>query len=247
MNKIDKERALEEFKYLWKVDDEKWLNQRKQKWKDIKSRFYEDESRECLTLYANYYVYGERCTDRYMVPGDIFRLTPFTTIAEMNKFFFSPLLDNRTRRSLLSVGANIAPEKRNESPLYPAFIRSILGEIHKVVSAPEQYKENPKVISPEPTRFAVTYIVNLTYALEDKKDISSYSGSYNYFISTLRLAADPDHRNRVKSSDKFEILFEIAEECLEDENSESTHEFCRTILKDKEKIMDLWHSAVILT
>ena len=61
-NQPDRSLKLEDFAYLWKLDDPDWVEQRESDWDDYVKPVFKDHPKEDVTLLENYFKFGEKKT-----------------------------------------------------------------------------------------------------------------------------------------------------------------------------------------
>ena len=242
-------KALESIKHLWKTDDPEWVQQRKDEWKVLRSTIYSDESREDQKECAKYYVFGERNFRVYIPGSNIYELTPHATPEEAKEVFYCGLIDYMNKKRILSFG--------NALGLYSTLVgipwakvygknilRGILGSSYRKIEVSDRNSKVVRIVSPDPTRGVLQYLHSASRFLESEREYDPVIDYYEYFLSLFSYADDLEARQGIEDAEYFEILFEVAEERVENPDDSELFKFAERILEDRDKMLEFWSETV---
>ena len=241
--------ALESIKYLWKTDDPEWVQQRKKEWRILQSSSYGDDSREDVKMYARYYVYGELDYGRYISGTYKYIFAPHTTPAEVKDVLFSGLIDYQSQSGILSLSHILSIYfKLINIPWARRYIQNLmegaLGPEYHVIEVIDGCSNKMRIASREPTYQVLLYLNAAIEFLEEGDSYDPVIDCYRYFMSSLIHSDNFEHRARIQDSEKFEILFEVSEERIENPDDSESFKFAERILEDRDKLLQLWSDAV---
>ncbi len=211
-NQTTEAQALAELAYLWKLDDPAWVEQRERDWQLILdvgvSKFPKIEIKEL----ESYFKYGKK--EEYIPVTSFFFLTPYSSIESVRQLFYSSLLDEESRRSILQSYIYIYAE-REICPWYEAHmsyaIAGLLGGAYQVIK--EQTTPRRRLlISPSPTVWCNDFVLYAINSLTENAEWKPIYDCVNYFVTALPYATNESQRKYIEYLDLMKLVEESLEE-----------------------------------
>lgn len=192
--------TLEEFAYLWKMDDSDWVAQRKQEWRTLAKGAFSDCSAKEVKKYGQYYVAGVNVRgensllpDRlaYITPVVRFFLTPFDSGVSMKGFFNNQSYGLEEKAEILSSYPWYLSDKGEGLPwVFPDlqfFSENLLGHEYKLFEGYKSGGVRKAVYSPNPTSWCGHYHHRAKDSIRGKRDSEKACiEMIDYFVSALK-------------------------------------------------------------
>lgn len=203
-NQPDRSLKLEDFAYLWKLDDPDWVAQRESDWDDYVKPVFKDHPKEDVTLLENYFKFGKK--KQYYPSSGWFFLTPYESKEDLLKLMSSSLVSGNEKRNLVKYYLtkdfyrfSICPWYRSHMEL---FRESYFSSGFSII-----IEERSKV-SPPPSSWSSFYVENITEAINAGSVWCPVFGFIDYFLSALPYVQNPKFRKRINLADLMQLVDE---------------------------------------
>lgn len=228
--------CVKEFAYLWKTDDDTWLNERKEQWRYLEKHGFSEYSVGENKEYSQYFIYGVK--KKYIDPITLYFLTPFTSADLARRIFESDLFEHGERNRILSdyiyVSVNYGLGVSWFRQHIQWFIEGALGNVYQVVQE-KTSGGRLKTISPEPESWCNTYIFNAKRVLSNEVEYSGCVDAIEYFVSMLKYITNES----LRAKNKIEGLISLVDEVLsKSDNAPIVQEFAQNLKKYESEIIN---------
>lgn len=223
------------FRRLWKVDDRKWLNKRRENWKLVKAEFLTyGWSKAEIGQYKKYFMKGDRT--KYIDPLTKYLLTPIDSPEMALRFFLSSQFDRNDRERIyltyILTSSKIAAKIPALEPQLQHYIDGVLGrEFRRQVADAELGSAFESAFEFEkPSEWCRSFLVAGTRILDGRLNYSGYTQCVDYFLSCL------DHADEIYQR-ALEKLIELARSGV-DSDVPTVRDFAREILRQEQRITE---------
>lgn len=232
-NQPDRSLKLENFAYLWRLDDTVWVAQRELDWNDYVKPVFKDHPKDEQKLLEDYFKRGKK--NRYYPSLDWFFLTPYESKEDLLKLMNSSLVSGNEKRNLIEYYLLKDLYRFSECPWYrrhmTMFIDSYYSDTYTVI------KEQEDIMSPGPTFWCKLVVNEVIDAINKKEEWIPLYQCVDYFVSILPFAFRPKARGRIK----LHQLMDLVNQKLEERDLEGEILGFVKELKDKEQhIFEAW-------
>jgi len=230
--------ALKEFLYLWKTEDQTWLNARKEDWRRLVSQGFSEFGAAERKEYLEYFLHGKK--DGYISESILFFLTPFDSAETAKKFFHSSVLDTSGRAKVLVGYLDVASDYGQElswlRDQIRYFVEGVLGDTYRVLQ--EQSGKRLKRYSTEPTFWCEGFTTRAMGVLLGERDYHGYVETVDYFVSALKYALPENWRLGRSPAD---TLLDAANSTLATSTaSEVARQLARQLMEKEAEIRSNW-------
>jgi len=179
---------LKKFHFLWKKEDQTWLNARKEDWRLLISHGFSEFGASERKEYQEYFLYGQK--DSYISETIIFFLTPIDSAETAKKFFHSLVFSTSGRAKLLAgyldAASDFGPGLSWQHEQIRYFVEGVLGKTYSVLQ--EQNGSRMETYSTEPTFWCQGFTMQALAVLRDEREYHGYVEAVDYFVSALKYA-----------------------------------------------------------
>ena len=238
MVSISKKQALQQFHYLWRLDNKDWVKERKEQWRYLAENNFLESSAKNLKKNAQYFVKGE--IDEYIGESIQFLFTPYDSQECARDVFYSELFTPYDRSRIFSEFINDASKYGKGLPWLRQhivwFADGVMGKNYEVIK--EQDGVDYRVLSVDPAFFCKMYCVKAVMVLEGGLEYHGVVDCLEYFTSALSSAVDVSFRKRI-SINKFISTAETVAES--DSVSPLVLAYAKRIVASKKEILEGWN------
>ena len=160
MVSVSKKQALQQFHYLWRLDNKDWVKERKEQWKYLAENNFLESSAKSLKKNSLYFVKGE--IDEYIGESIQFLFTPYDSSECARSVFYSELFTPYDCSLIFSRFINSASKFGKDLPWLRQhiiwFIDGVMGKKYEVIEEKDGSFGECRVLSPEPG-FFVRFVV----------------------------------------------------------------------------------------
>jgi hypothetical protein len=202
LNKPDRSVKLEDFAYLWKVDDPDWVAQREADWLAFVKPIFPDYPKADLKLLEQYFKLGKK--DEYYPVTDWFFLTPYDSKESLLKLMNSSLLGTRCRLDIIQYYLLRSFFRFSSCPWYrhhmEVFIAAYYSGGYTIL------REQRKNISPPPTVWCKRFVMYSIEALNDSVSWRPFYSCVDYFVSILPFAYLLSGRDEIRLNELIQLV-----------------------------------------
>jgi len=226
-------------KYLWKVDDEDWVAERKTQWRQLTKTICKSCSAKRLKAHGKFFITGEETPvtqDGSIDTVTKFILTPFTNSTEANELYqliTHPQAKNRILSEFMAHISRIAPEMPWLRAHVLNFIEGVLGDEYQLIKINTARHEH--IISPDPTAVCEGFTEAALKLMQNEQSYNYSVDTVSYFISALPYADDPKFRKYIKLREMLDEADKIMQK--PGVHSELVQDLARQI---KEREGEIW-------
>ncbi|MBK8187888.1 MAG: hypothetical protein IPK77_11975 [Cellvibrio sp.] len=236
-----KQKALEKLSYLWKLDDEDWVAQRKKDYTTlIGSAPLNDYPAREKKIIKFYFLQGK--IDSYYPPDLLLFLTPYTNKDQAKEVFYSGIFDlsgmQRTMTQYLGTATefvDVVPWVRDH---IKNFVNGVLGDTYQEITWKFEGSGNINVISPEPGFWCRGYIRSCINLFVGGVKFHGHVECLDYFVSILKHSDKPNFRN----TENLHKMLTSAESAKDNPSlSLEVQDFARKVCLRRQEIINAWN------
>lgn len=229
--------SVEKFSSLWKLDDQKWVQKRREQGRVLADSIWSDESASAIEKNLKYFCEG--IYTGYISERTFYFLTPYNSPESARLVFESGMFSALERELIMNeyvlqvhLYGDQMPWLRDHAYF---FIEAFMGEAYEEIR--EIYDGSERVISPAPSFWCRNYIFTSIKFLEDQFNYCGCVDCLPYFISALPFVTHAKHRRRAKLNELMELSEKIGKN---QDAAPLAMEFAQNIQANREQIEENW-------